>query len=276
MTRVKGQCSSLWRSWIGSWLTDRIGLRYASAESAYYSSRVMAFAAYVRLDPDEVTPEDVSAWLSRKHAPAGSVHDDRKILESFFGWVADTMLRDNPMPFVPEARRERFRPTASEDDMEHGRTHWDVRSRMMVVLAGDMGLRRGEIARLRGEDLTRFDDGGWGLRIHGEGSRERIVPVAEPLAHAILVRGSGFTFPGERGRAHVCEDTVNRIIHEATGCSPTALRRRFAQVSLSQTGGNPLVVAELMGQSVESVLSLALVRDVHNSGNAVIRAMNGR
>lgn len=50
-----------------------------------------------------------------------------------------------------------------------------------ILLAGNCGLRRGEIARARREDLQR-DLVGWSLVVVGKGGHVRHVPVPDELA----------------------------------------------------------------------------------------------
>nr|WP_274619194.1 tyrosine-type recombinase/integrase [Bifidobacterium amazonense] len=83
--------------------------------------------------------------------------------------------------------------------------------------------------------------------VHGKGAKDRVVPLSDELANEIRRRGPGWLFPGEKGREHVCGDTVYCIIREATGCPPHSLRRRFATAAYNSSNGNVMAVQELLG-----------------------------
>lgn len=268
-----GHALEHWDEWIDAWISDAVLGRCRASTVSHYRARIRAFARYTPLEPDEVDASDVALWLDRPGPSTNTRSLDRGILASFFQWATAKGLRDDPMAFIPAIGRTiTTSDVASEESMEQGRRHWDARAQIMVMLAGDHGLRRSEIATLRGTDLQPAVDG-WVLVVSGDGLRKRSVPVGPELARMILRRGIGYTFPGERGCAHVCEDTVWRVIKEATGCSPTELRRRYVRIALERCDGDLLAVADLMGLTAESVLELADVRRVrgirisHGSGD---------
>lgn len=259
----------LWDEWIDGWVRDAPLSSCRTTTIDHYRARVRAFAKFAALAPDEVGADDVIAWVERPGPSPNTRNRDRGILASFFQWTCLKELRDDPMPLVPAIGRSTTCPRiASEEEIDQGRRHWDARTQIMVALAGDAGLRRGEIAALQGSDLVRQSDG-WTLVVPGDGPQRRTVPVADNLARMIERRGDGYTFPGEKGCDHVCEDTVWRIIKEATGCPPAALRRRFAVVALCRTDGDSLMVADLMGLSADSVLELVRTGRSDDSGSII-------
>lgn len=71
----------------------------------------------------------------------------------------------------------------------------DWRVRLAVRLASELGLRRGEVAKVRGCDLV-CDLHGWSLIVHGKGGKPRTVPVSESIAVEIQGHGPGWLFPG--------------------------------------------------------------------------------
>ena len=243
-----------WEPWVDAWVRYMESRRCGRSTIEYRRSRIYSFARYVGRTPADVTGRDVDLWLHRRGAGANTLRTDRCVLSSFFSWATSAGLRSDPVAAAPRfPRAEAVKDIASEADMARGRAYWDGRSRMMVMLAGDAGLRRGEIAMLRGSDLH-ADGHGRYLLDCGTGVRRRSVPVEAPLAHAISCRGCGYTFPGEKGLAHVCADTVWRSVRQAAGRSPDALRRRFAVNALHETGGDFTEVSRLMGMaSVESL-----------------------
>ena len=71
----------------------------------------------------------------------------------------------------------------------------DERVMLMLRLAVEAGLRRGEIARIHASDLG-TDLLGAVLRVRGKGVKERTVPIGAGLAAAVRLRAKeGWLFP---------------------------------------------------------------------------------
>src|SRR5690606_36737267 len=69
------------------------------------------------------------------------------------------------------------------------------REGLMLRLAAEVGMRRAEVAQAGSEDLIE-DLIGWSLLVHGNGNRERVVPLPSSLARALLDLPNGPFFPG--------------------------------------------------------------------------------
>jgi integrase len=111
---------------------------------------------------------------------------------------------------------------------------------LMLTLAGSCGLRRAEIASLRGEQL----DGGW-LYVTGKGGQVRAVPVPDDVAHALPA--TGWVFPSPHG-GHLTADWVGRLIRDALGAGGHTLRHRYA--TCAYAGSHDLrAVQELLGHA---------------------------
>jgi integrase len=82
-----------------------------------------------------------------------------------------------------------------EDDYAFALQVADERDRLMVWLAGGVGLRRGEVSRVHTDDVFK-DLLGWSLVVHGKGGRTDTVPLPDALAREILRKPPGFVFPG--------------------------------------------------------------------------------
>ncbi|MCH9275892.1 tyrosine-type recombinase/integrase [Bifidobacterium amazonense] len=170
------------------------------------------------------------------------------MFSSFYGWAQRNGRRnDNPVDDLPSIKREhRKKRAAPEQAVIIGRDSSDPLTRLIIRLAADAGLRRAEIAQVRGDDL--IDDAfGWSLIVHGKGGKDRIVPLSDELAIEIRRRGPGWLFPGEKVCDHICGDTVYRIIKEATGYPPHSLRRRFATAAYITSNGNVMAIKEILG-----------------------------
>jgi integrase len=100
----------------------------------------------------------------------------------------------------------------------------DDRTRLMILLAANAGLRRAEIAAVHTSDIQ-----GGQLRVKGKGGKVRMVPIHPAIAEATADLEPGYVFPGN-DQGHLSPDRVGRIISCALGPGWTAhtLRHRFA------------------------------------------------
>ncbi|WP_408918409.1 tyrosine-type recombinase/integrase [Corynebacterium striatum] len=94
------------------------------------------------------------------------------------------------------------------------------------------GLRRGEVARVRGSDVQ----GQW-LRVEGKGGHVRLVPLPPHLARRIAAHGDSWLFPGQIN-GHLSPRRVTELVGEVlpVGVTPHALRHRFATRVYAQSG----------------------------------------
>ena len=124
----------------------------------------------------------------------------------------------------------------------------DDRVRLMLQLASREGLRRGEIARVHSDDLTR-DLGGSSLLVHGKGGAERIVPVGDDLARMLRHLPYGWAFPGAID-GHLSAARVGELVSAVLprGWSAHPLRHRFATVTYAGCH-DLLTVQQLLGHS---------------------------
>jgi integrase len=122
---------------------------------------------------------------------------------------------------------------------------------LMLRLAAECGLRRGEIAGVNSRDV--MDDLlGKSLIVRGKGDKQRIVPLPDDLAEAIESCG-GWLFPG-RWQGHVEESYVgkhiSRLLPEGYGAH--SLRHRYATATYAATHDLYLVARLLGHASVET------------------------
>jgi putative tyrosine recombinase len=141
------------------------------------------------------------------------------------------------------------------------RSSSDWRVRLAVRLASELGLRRGEVARVRGSDLVR-DLRGWSLIVHGKGGKARIVPIAADLALEVDRRGPGWLFPGADA-GHVSPEWIGRLVGRAlpAGVTMHALRHRFATRAYERTGDLVAVQRILGHESPQTTLRYLAIAD---------------
>jgi integrase len=136
------------------------------------------------------------------------------------------------------------------------------RTRLVLVLAAYAGLRRGEIAALRWDDVA---DGV--IRVRGKGGHVRHVPIHERVAQELEAcrarRGAGtmgtgwrypthagspYVFPGRYGRGATADSIGRAAARGLDGYSAHTLRHRFAGRAYAATRDLG-VVQQLLGHA---------------------------
>ena len=147
------------------------------------------------------------------------------------------------------------------DVIARARLSPDWRVRLAVRLASELGLRRGEVAKVRGCDLVR-DLHGWSLIIHGKGGKPRTVPVPESIAVEIQGHGPGWLFPGADS-GHVSAEWIGRLVGRALprGVTMHALRHSFAPRAYERTGERVAVQRVLGHESPQTTLRYLAIAD---------------
>ncbi len=144
----------------------------------------------------------------------------------------------------------------------------------MLRLAAELGLRRGEVARVHSRDVL-DDDGGWSLLVHGKGNRDRVVPMPDPLADAIRSRPAGYLFPGDDD-GHLSPKRVGALVSGLLppGVTMHALRHRFATRAYT-VGRDLFAVQELLGHASPDV-TRRYVLTTQAEMRATVRALERR
>jgi integrase len=166
------------------------------------------------VDLETVTEEQLVAWLE---AHGGQAPNTRKstvtTLRGFFRWAKRTGRRpDDPTEHLPAVRVPAGVPRPiPEDAFRRAYGAAEGETRAMLALGYFGGLRRAEIARVHGDDIT----DGW-LLVHGKGGKTRRVPIAAEL-RPYLAGVTGWMFPspvrpGQPVGVDYVEDRVTRAI----------------------------------------------------------------
>jgi len=214
--------------------------------------QVKRFARETRIPPFDVTLDDLVAWIGGQDEwSAESKRSYRAALRGFYRWVHETgRMPANPAGLLPPIKTpiRKPRPT-SEAVLDAALLVADPRVRLMVLLAAREGLRRGEIARVHTSDLELDLLGGWNLRVHGKGARERILPLCDEVRVLLQAAPAGWVFPGQIN-GHLSPPYVGKLVSATLGVGSTThcLRHRFGTICYAGAR-DLLAVQALLGHS---------------------------
>ena len=200
--------------------------------------------------PRSVTLQTLVKWLAGQDWAPNTRRAYRGSLRSFWSWAMITgVVSSSPAHLLPPVAVPRARPRPTpEQAYRMALRVADDRERLAILLAGQCGLRRGEIAQVRREDVE-ADLLGHSLRVAGKGGVVRLVPLPEGLAATILAHPAGWLFPSSHG-GHLTPHHLGKVISRCLpeGLTTHTLRHRCATVAYAQTR-DLRAVQELLGHA---------------------------
>lgn len=203
----------------------------------------------------DATPEHLDTWQANLTVSASSVHTYTSHARAFYHWLrtVERYRDDDPTEALPRPRLGRRLPRPiPEKDLKLAFRCAKGDLVVWLALAGWCGLRAGEIARLRGDDV-REEDGRMYLHVDGKGGKERVVPVPDelkPMMRAATRRGRLFIRPmGGPATPQYVTVTVSRFMR-GIGLPYTLhqLRHRFG-TELYRISKDIRLTQEVMGHS---------------------------
>ncbi len=233
-----------------------------------YCSDVEKFLTSCKKAPQDIVPEDISAYLATLEGL--SKRSQARLLSSlrnFFGWlILEGVLKDNPCDKVDSPKLGRYLPDVLSveevtDIIESvsGDDAASLRDRAILEVLYGCGLRVSEACTLKMSNIF-FNEGF--VRVFGKGSKERLVPLGEMARSALekylQVRPqaeAGFedvVFLNSRGRGLSRVWVFNIVKRQALVCgirkeiSPHTFRHSFA-THLIENGADLRVVQDMLG-----------------------------
>lgn len=209
-------------------------------------------AAMAPAGPWQVTGAQLVEWAGSQDWSPSTLRSFRSAARGFYRWAhGHEFVATNPALALPAVKPAPANPRPTPDDAYRlALATADERLRLMLRLAAELGLRRGEVARVHRDDLVR-DLVGWTLRIRGKGARVRHMPLTDALALAVRRHAvsDGYVFPG-RVDGHLSEHYVGKLVSRAlpAAWSMHSLRHRFATLAYS-VDRDLLTVQELLGHA---------------------------
>jgi integrase/recombinase XerC len=259
-----GVMTTSWADEIEAW---RLSLRAGGAPETTTGLRTYHLRRLARWagprGPWELTLDDLTAWTGAMDWQRETRRSVRSSLRAFWRWgVATGRTRVDVAvglpPVTPAEPRPRPAPPAA---VQLALSAADPRLRLMLRLANDLGLRRGEVAQVSTGDLLP-DLLGWSLRVHGKGARDRIVPLPDDLAALLRRCPPGPVFPGSVN-GHLSARWVGRLVSRdlPEGVTMHQLRHLCATELHDETHNLRLVQTLLGHASVATTQRYVAVRD---------------
>ena len=252
-----------------------------------YSSDVREFASWLASEPgsgitlEKTAGENIRQYISSRIDPdGGQVITGRtqarilSSLRSFFGWLqTEGIITENPCDGIDAPKIGRYLPAVlSVDEVNDimnsvDQSKWGgVRDRAILELLYGCGLRVSEVSDVRISNVYLQEKF---VRIVGKGNKERVVPMGDPAAEAVMaylaVRpepadadSEDILFLNRSGRQLSRISVFNMVKKQAMlagitkEISPHTFRHSFA-THLIEGGADLRVVQEMLGH--ESILT---------------------
>lgn len=201
----------------------------------------------------EATRAEIEAWLARPYWSRSTKSTYRFHLRGFFDWLVDTgQLEVDPTARLGRVRVPKPPPKPVTDEVLAdmlARSHEPYR--LWFLLAAYAGLRCGEIAVLRREDITADT-----LRVTGKGDKTRIIDTHPLIWEAVrdLPRGMVCHYGTVYQHVHQASHAISQRVREhlqrlgVPGVSMHQLRHSFA-TRLLRAGVDLRVIQTLMGHA---------------------------
>lgn len=181
--------------------------------------------------PATLDAETLTRWMAgRSEWSPNTRRAYRGSLRAFYKWAVaakSSGVTYSPAHELPPVKAKAGRPKPTpEAGYKWALRIADKRVGLAIRMGGTLGMRRGEIAKARREDLVE-DLAGWSLRVVGKGDKERFIPVPDSLAAAILARPPGYLFPSSHG-GHLTPHHLGKLISRELpeGYTTHSLRHR--------------------------------------------------
>lgn len=193
----------------------------------------------------DITEDDLLGWLSAHPWSASTRRSARSSLRVFWSWAARRGLCDDVSVDLPRTSVPRAVPRPVDDPVILAALRIaDDRTQLMVELMTYGGLRRCEVAPVRGDEI----EGQW-LRVTGKGGHMRMVPLPPHLCRRLAAYGARWVFPGAID-GHLSARRVGELVGAVLpeGVTAHMLRHRFATVAY-QTSRDIRAVQSLLGHA---------------------------
>ncbi|UNX54062.1 site-specific integrase [Georgenia sp. TF02-10] len=249
--RARWSVPIVWGTEIDAWtrtLTAAGKSRQTVGLRRYHLRRL---GAHVGPPPWEVTEDDLAAWVDSQDWGRETRRSTAASYRAFWAWGMRTgRTTTDPTLVLGSVRPMPPNPHPAPDDAYlDALADAGPREALMLRLAAELGMRRGEVAQVHARDVI----GSWGrysLVVHGKGGRERTLPMGDGLALAVRdAAAGGWCFPGKVD-GHLGAARVGKVVSRLLppGVSMHSLRHRFASEAYA-VDRDIVAVQELLGHA---------------------------
>lgn len=248
------------------WLTECYVNRDASPQTVTLRrDHLRRLAAHHDENLLDLDAETLTAWVHRPGIAANTRICALSGARSFYQWARKRgHITVDPTEDIPKPRTPQPRPRPVPNDLYQrllSETTHDLRLRVAIRLAGELGLRRGEVAGLHRDHLIEDEDGHW-LRFVGKGNKERIIPCPNDIATEVLglldATPGDYAFPTPMiGRSlsrldrHMTPHWLGTLVSRALpdGYTMHKLRHRAGTEAYRRSGNDIYLASKLLGHS---------------------------
>ena len=259
----------------------------ANSVSSYLSDLAKLAGTYKDKSPEELSGEDLSAFIAQQAAAISKRSQSRLIsaLKSFFGFMEiEGRIQVNPADTIDPPKISRHIPVVlSVEEIDRIMNSVDLsetegqRNRAILEVLYSCGLRVSELISLRISDLF-FDESF--IRVTGKGDKQRLVPIGEPAKRAVQLylsqtrrayvskKAEDILFLNRRG-GKLSRQMIFLMIKsqcEKAGItkeiSPHTFRHSFA-THLVENGADLRAVQQMLGH--ESILTTEIYTHIDSS-----------
>lgn len=238
---------------LGIFLNSRLAQNLKPASIEWYRLKLARFAEVCPELPDDPAP--IEGFLARLGGSPATRVNYYQAFSAFFAFASKRYHQDNPMAAMrrPHLDEDSPRPTlAPEELMKLRDAPTSLRDRAILTLLIDTGIRSGELAQLRKQDITAET-----INVQGKGGKQRTVPISEETRRLLLslMAADGVTdyiFSGHKGRLtrHGLYRIVSRYMRKAGISGPKLgghrIRHGFARGYLV-LGGDTRSLQRILG-----------------------------
>lgn len=254
-----------WNAIIEEWRIALNAAGYPATTIKLWTGWIRRLGAWVQMPPGEVDEDALIAWGGAHEWARNTRRAAYLAARKFFDWAAATdRIGDSPAYALPPIRQAGPKPhPCPEHIITQALREADDETALMIRLASEAGLRRGEVARVHIHDV--IDDlAGKSLVVHGKGSKDRTVPLSDDVARLVIERceaNGGWAFPARFGPGHMTVGAVGDRVGDALadGWTMHSLRHRFASRAYGITGDVLAVQAILGHASPNTTLAYVVV-----------------
>lgn len=155
MNAKKLQPPPEWRVSVEDWVKSLIASGYSEDTVRCRRYKLTHAAIGLGRSPVDVTTGDLVCWMAGQHWKPETLKAYRNTLTSFFGRLQRTGARpDNPAADLPKVKRPKAHPRPCPDKhILAAPAKANETETLMLRLAAECGLRRGEIAGVNSRDV---------------------------------------------------------------------------------------------------------------------------